>query len=428
MNRYRLLTRLDRWLGVPLCALASALRRIGPKPEPPATPPRRILFVGLAEMGAAVLADAALRQATLRHGAQVFFLTFAANRDGLALTGRVPAERCFGLRVDRFDHALVDLWRFRRWVRHAGIDAVVDLEPCSRASALLAWWSAAPRRSGFAWSAGSGPYRGSLYTHPVGYDESLHIRDNFLGLLRALSPADGAASVRALRVVTEDPSPPRSSAARRPSAPATLGKLVPEVDPARHRLVLLHANLTDPVPQRRWPRARWVALAQRLIDHHPDCWVLVIGGAEEGRAAPELVREIGRGRCATVAGTIPVADLPALFALARVLVSSDSGPVHFAAAAGLPVVALYGPETPHRYGPLGPGSTLYAGIACSPCLTAATGRQTSCRDNRCLQALDVDAVAEAVTAWLAVAGPAAGAVRGSSDGAGPTRPPVERVA
>lgn len=415
MNRIRLLSRLDRWLGVPLCGLASALRRLGPRTSSPSGPPRRILFIGLAEMGAAVLADAAMREAAARFGASAYFLTFAANRQGLALTGSVPAERCFGLRLDRPAHALADLWRFLRWARRAGIDAVVDLEPCSRASSLIAWATGAPRRSGFAWPAATGPYRGALYTHPVAYDESIHIRDNFLRLLRALAPTAGRVAFLSARGTAEHL--PGVEAATRRRVLRRLAESAPDLDPVRQPLVLLHANVTDPVPQRRWPRARWVALARRLTDRQPDLQLLLIGGADEGPAAGDLAREIGRTRCASVAGAFAVAELPALFALARVLVSSDSGPVHFAAATGLPVVALFGPETPQRYGPLGPATVLYAGIACSPCLKAATDRQTTCPDNRCMQALTVDEVAEAVAGWLGAGSPA------TAD-----RQPVERVA
>jgi len=53
---------------------------------------------------------------------------------------------------------------------------------------------------------------------------------------------------------------------------------------------------------------------------------------------------------------------------------------------------LFGPETPALYGSLGNSTPLYAGLACSPCVSATNHRKTPCRDNVCLQAISVETV------------------------------------
>jgi hypothetical protein len=61
------------------------------------------------------------------------------------------------------------------------------------------------------------------------------------------------------------------------------------------------------------------------------------------------------------------------------------------------VVSLFGPETPLLFAAPGPRShTLWAGLACSPCLNAFNNRQTACRDNVCMQRITVNQVFEAV--------------------------------
>jgi ADP-heptose:LPS heptosyltransferase len=83
------------------------------------------------------------------------------------------------------------------------------------------------------------------------------------------------------------------------------------------------------------------------------------------------------------------------------MVSNDSGPAHFSAAAGLPTIVLFGPETPKLYQPLGTSRAIYAGLACSPCVTAHNHRKTACTDNVCMRAITVDEVYAAVAAVLA---------------------------
>jgi ADP-heptose:LPS heptosyltransferase len=82
------------------------------------------------------------------------------------------------------------------------------------------------------------------------------------------------------------------------------------------------------------------------------------------------------------------------------MVTNDSGPAHFAAAAGLPTVVLFGPETPNLYQPLGNSKAIYAGIACSPCVSAHNHRKSACNDNVCMRAISVEQVFQALTAVL----------------------------
>ena len=70
---------IDRWVGVPLCALVSpfialidGIRKMLGFVQ---TPPRKILFIELSEMGSAIIVDPAMRDAQKR-GAEIFFLIF----------------------------------------------------------------------------------------------------------------------------------------------------------------------------------------------------------------------------------------------------------------------------------------------------------------------------------------------------------------
>jgi hypothetical protein len=53
----------------------------------------------------------------------------------------------------------------------------------------------------------------------------------------------------------------------------------------------------------------------------------------------------------------------------------------------MPTFVIFGPETPALYGSLGKSTPVYAGLACSPCVSAANHRKTACKDNVCLQVI-----------------------------------------
>jgi heptosyltransferase-2 len=77
-------------------------------------------------------------------------------------------------------------------------------------------------------------------------------------------------------------------------------------------------------------------------------------------------------------------------------VGPDTGIMHVAVGVGTPVVALFGPNDPARFGPVGPRDiALSARLDCSPC------RQRRCpHGGLCMEALGVDEVWEAVARVL----------------------------
>jgi ADP-heptose:LPS heptosyltransferase len=88
----------------------------------------------------------------------------------------------------------------------------------------------------------------------------------------------------------------------------------------------------------------------------------------------------------------------ALLSLSTACISNDSGPLHIAAALGIPTVSFFGPESPLLYGPRGNGHTVfYAGIYCSPCLNVYNAKQAMCSgDNTCMQAITPEQVISAL--------------------------------
>jgi ADP-heptose:LPS heptosyltransferase len=396
----RLLQWIDRRVGVPLCFLLTAARRIGDLlgGGRPGGPVSSILFLKLAEQGSTVLAHEAVRQAVARVGREnVHFLVFEENRFIVDVIGLVPPENVHTVRTASAWAAATSGARALMELRRRRFDACVDMEFFVRFSAAMSFLTGARNRVGFHVYFGEGPYRGDLLTHRVLYNPHLHTSRSFTSLVLALD-ADPTAFPTFGIVPPESPALPvfRPGDAEVSGVRGILAGLgVPD----SARLVLLNANSGDLLPLRRWDEANYGALAARLAAEFPDAWIGFTGSPEEAPRIEQIARSVDSPRCVCLAGRTTLRQLLVLFGLSEVLVTNDSGPAHFAALTGIDVVSLFGPETPLLFAAQGPRShPIWAAVACSPCINAFNNRQTACRDNVCMKAITVDRVFESVCA------------------------------
>src|SRR5215470_2518774 len=183
------LQRTDRWVGAPLCAILTFLRRIfepGGRPGPRQV--RRILFVKLAEQGSTVLAYPAILRAIEMVGRQnVYFVVFEDNRFILDAMEIIPVGNVITIATKSLFGLATGALRAVLHVRKIGIDAVVDMEFLTRFSAILTFTTGAKSRVGFHTFFGDGPYRGDLMTHRVLYNSHLHTSEMFEVMVEALT-------------------------------------------------------------------------------------------------------------------------------------------------------------------------------------------------------------------------------------------------
>jgi ADP-heptose:LPS heptosyltransferase len=366
--------------------------------------PRKILFVKFAEQGSTVLAYSAIRQAVEIVGVEnVFFVVFEDNRFILDVMEVIPRQNVFTISCRSLGGIFGSSLRAMREIRKRGIDAVVDMEFFTRASAAFTFLCGAPVRVGFHNFHGAGPGRGDLMTHRLLYNPHLHTAQTFRMMVEAVTKSPDECT-GALLPYPAKPAPLEDSA---PVFKASIAEvtdmreLIGSVLPEHKPLILLNPNASDLLPLRRWPANNYLALARRLLEQHPQAAVLFTGAPYEEEAVRALSAQVGSPRCASVAGRTTLRQLLVLFTLADVLVTNDSGPAHFASLTSIRTVTLFGPETPALYRALSPRNVpLWAGIVCSPCVNAYNNRQSPCRNNVCMQMLSVEQVFEAVVRGL----------------------------
>lgn len=394
---------IDYYVGVPLCAAVSlvlkGVRWIMPGRRGPVS---KVLFVELSEMGSTVLAEPAMKKVRAAYDADLFFVIFAGNRGGLLLSNTVPEDNIFTIRESSLFSLGFDTLRFLIWSRWKKIDTVIDLELFSRFTALLTGLSGAARRIGFHAFHNEGLYRGDMLSHRVSYNPHIHIAKNFLSLVNALDRPEGETPLSKTHIRDEDIAIEKVSSPEetRGKILDRIGALHPAFESSRNRIVLINPNASEMLIQRRWPADRYAKLIGMILDAHDTVVVLITGAASEHEETQSLAGSVGNDRCVNFAGQVALSELTALYSLSTLMVSNDSGPVHFAALTDMPVIGLYGPESPNLYGPLGKGVAISAGLACSPCVSAANHRKTACTDNQCMKAISVEHVFEITCGWL----------------------------
>jgi len=382
---------VDYWIGVPLCALSTLLLGLLRPIRRPAPPPAKVLLIELSEMGSAILVDPAMAEMKAQ-GAELHFAIFKHNKASLDLLKTVPEANIFTIRADGLAHLLIDTLCFLLWARRKGIDTVIDLELFSRYTALLAAWSGAARVVGFYRFHNEGLYRGELLSHRVMYNPHVHITRNFFSLVDAAYRAEP--EWPSAKIVTPEA---KLALKRAPVDPAVVAavraKVIERAGPVDGRpIVLVNANASEFLPQRRWAPERFAEVIRQILAHRADAIVLLTGAPAERDGLQDLAAEVNDRRCVNFAGEIAFRELVALYHQSLVMVTNDSGPAHFAAITRMPTIVLFGPETPALYGSLGRTEPVYAGLHCSPCVSAWNHRRTPCSDAKCLQAIDTDRV------------------------------------
>ena len=393
------LQHTDRWIGVPLCAILTLIKKVSAwKRRPSPHQCRRILFVKFAEQGSTVLAYPAIRRATEMVGREnVYFMVFEDNRfiidamevipEGNVIT--IPTASPVALAAG----ALAAVVQARR----IGIDAVVDMEFLTRFSAILTFLTAAKCRVGFHTFFSDGPYRGDLMTHRLLYNPHLHTSQMFDCMVEALTRDPAMLPTFDFTPATDLTFAKfRARAEEQAEVDALLLRESPNLGSAP--LILLNPNAGDLLPLRRWPPDRYIELAQRLLERYRDVFIGFTGAPSEAAAINQLAKDVASGRVLALAGKTTLQQALVLYTRSEILVTNDSGPAHFASMTPIHVVTLFGPETPALFAARSAtASVLWAGIACSPCVNAYNNRQSVCLNNLCMQAITVDQVFERVT-------------------------------
>jgi len=393
---------VDRYLGVPLCALFSVLDRLW-RPRP-AGKPRRILDILLSEMGSLVLAHAMFGRLKQKvPGATVHALVFAKNREVLDLLGVMPAEHVLTVSDKSLGAFVSDAFKVLRDLRALDADVVIDCELFARISSIFSFLSWAPVRVGFFRHTQEGLYRGTFINRRVLYNPYVHLTQQFVALAEAI---DSRTIPVAKDATVPPPEPPPMLRFPDGELEDVVDRLHADFPAVKDKSLVLVSPSGGILPIRAWPMEHYRRLCDDFLNEGHA--VAIIGLSGDKPFGQDLVNHCQSPHCVDLTGyTKSVRHLLALFHRASLLVTNDGGPGQFAAVTPVPTIILFGPETPVLYGTLSRNShCFHLGLPCSPCLTAYNHRTSPCDgDNQCLKQIAPDRVLAKAREMLARAQP-----------------------
>lgn len=266
------------------------------------------------------------------------------------------------------------VWELRR----RRLDKIILL-PNSLSSALIAWFSGAAERIGY-----DRDLRGGLLTQRLqppweaGRYSPISAVDYYLRLATAVGCSD---SSRHVELTT---TPADESAADVLWDHYQLGKF---------RLVVAINTGGAFGSAKHWPLEYFSELTRRIVQRW-DAAVIVLCGPAERESAAEIARQAADKRVISLASEkLPLGLMKACIRRSDLMVTTDSGPRHFAAAFNVPTVAIFGPIHPAWSVNYNACETeLFLSLSCSPC----NQHQCPLIHHRCMRDLSVDRVFEAV--------------------------------
>lgn len=394
--------KIDKWAGVPLCTLLSVVSIIVDflrgKEATPAI--QRTLFIELSEMGSAIIADPAMRKLRKESNAELFFVIFKSNMKSLDILQTIPTKNIFTMRSENLLHLAIDMIRFIVWCRKKKITCSIDLELFSRFTALLSFFSLAKDRVGFSSHHDEGLFRGWLINRPVRYNSHVHMGVNFIALTNhALGYYTNPYPTSFVTNEELQLTKAFVSSAAVEKVKEKINKLYPNWQ--GEKIVLFNVNASDLLPQRRWLQANFATVAQQLIEQYKDILIVFTGAPAERNYVQHVIDRTSGERCVNSSGVFSFGELVPLYSISHFMITNDSGPAHFASVTNLKVFVLFGPETPNLYLPMGGNAEpFYLGLACSPCVSAANHRKTSCTERPCITGITTDQVERRLSYFL----------------------------
>jgi heptosyltransferase-2 len=146
-------------------------------------------------------------------------------------------------------------------------------------------------------------------------------------------------------------------------------------------------------PAKRWPVERFIAAAKE-IQKRTNCTWILFGGKNDTEFTDPIQNAIGSSAI-NLACKTSLRELMALLKCCRVFLTNDTGPMHVAAALGVPTVAIFGSTSPELTSPFSSSESrvqiVAADVPCSPCFL----RECPI-DFRCMNNIGVEQVTHAV--------------------------------
>lgn len=242
-------------------------------------------------------------------------------------------------------------------------DFVLDFGPWPRINGIIAWKIKADYKVGF---MRPDTYRHYIYDAKVKHSDKLHEIENYRNILRA--------------------------------AGFKVKGMLPDFKTTKHvrkdnNYVVFHLYPGGAMSlQRSWANERWLELGKYIYKQY-GMTILFSGGPADKTDAGKMasILQSAGVRSESIAGKYNLQEMASVLQYARMVVSVNTGIMHYAAAVGVPLIAIHGATSETRWGPLSDNAVVIkSGETCQPCISL--GFESKCTKPRCMENVTVGMV------------------------------------
>ena len=252
-----------------------------------------------------------------------------------------------------------EMFRSVQWMRTQHFDWVIDLQGLLR-SGIFAWLARGKLLIGLDNPREGGREGASmLYDVAVGASHESHAVGRYLSVLPSLSVPTH---------MKFQWLPERSAVAASVGIKWPQLAINPQSAIRNPQLRWIAIQPAARWPTKCWPAQNFAGFVRLFAEKFPDARFAVMGGASD-KPLGEIISRAAPERVLNLCGETTLPEMIEWLRLCSLMVTNDTGPMHAAAALGIPVVALFGPTDPRNTGPYGQlENVLRVDLPCSPCL------------------------------------------------------------
>lgn len=328
--------------------------------------PKKVLFINLVAMGDLIMMAPLASSTKKSYGCRVDLLT---NRRTAPL---VEAQGLYD-KIYYLDFDFLFLFRVIKLIhdlRKEKYDVIFETEFYYRITAIIGFLAKPLSLIGF--NLGM---RSILFDERVIYDANINVSKAYMNLAISQKKFQADYSPLPLRYSEQDKC------------------FVDNLVFHQKNLFIIHFGTSKRAVSRRWEDGKWCELFNKLDEKYT---IVLVGGEEEKIILDRLL--VQRTDVINLIGKLNLRQLFYLCTKSVAYIGLDTGPTHLAASAGVPLVALYGPNTPVTWGPNSNSKykVIYKPVACSPCTRQYQGIVSNCKDNKCMRNITVKEVLDAI--------------------------------
>lgn len=360
----RLRKKLDKWIGCPAVFCLGLFHHNHSCPDLSSCQEPRIAFIKTAALGDTIIMSAMIKE--ICHIYPNAHITVVCTKNNLALVKIISGID------DWFVFEMGNPVKSLEALKKLGIfDLLLDFGAWPRINSIISWQIKAKYKVGF---KRPDTHRHYIYDAKVIHSDHLHEIENYRNILRAANiPIEGyIPDFRTEHQILSD-------------VPYAVFHLYPGGSMEK---------------QRKWANDKWLDLGRKLYTKY-GVKILFSGGPADNNQAEVMTNRMNTQGVPSenIAGKYSLKDMASILQYAKVVVSVNTGIMHYAAAVGVPLVAIHGATSVTRWGPLSDRAVVVqSGIPCQPCISL--GFESKCTNPVCMDKVTVDMVMDKVDQLL----------------------------